>query len=61
VLRDVTLELELSTLGNKALAAFPATILEDPATSFGRHPSTESVLFHSAAAGRLEGAFHGRN
>jgi hypothetical protein len=60
VLRGVTLEWNLNTLGNQALAALLATTTQNVPAGFGGHAGTEAELIFPGALGRLIGAFaHG--
>jgi len=61
VLRDVTLEVKLSTFRNEALTAFLAAAFDAIAASLGGHASTESVLLFAGTFGWLVSAeAHGR-
>jgi len=56
VLRDVTLEVKLSTLGNEAFAALLAAAFDAIAASLRGHAGTESVLLFACTFGWLVSA-----
>ena len=61
VLLDVTLEMNLCTLGKEALTSFLTTTTKGVTASFSTHARTETVLTFTGALGWLVGAFHDEN
>jgi hypothetical protein len=57
----MALEGNLSTFADQALAAFLATAVQNRATSFGGHASTETMLLLAGALGRTIGRAHDSN
>ena len=53
VLRDVTLEVELGSLGNQAFAALLAAALDKITASLRGHAGAETVLLFAGTFGRL--------
>lgn len=59
MLLGVALEVDLGTLGEKALTALLAAAAECVASGLGAHARAEAVLAFAGALGWLIGAFHG--
>ena len=53
VLRDVTLEVELGSLGDQTFATLLTAALDAIAASFGGHAGTETVLLFAGTFGGL--------